>query len=331
MVGRQIIASSVFASKGKLSVPLMRSLMVRGGGLLVNDCLQRFGWSGRDPVATTIITTDTDSGTIRGVRYETRGQGPEVKFAASELWETQEDINVTIKINDLSILDWLPEGEYRNQTNWMDCEDVLVNFEHGERGRLTLEDLETLGIGNFCMRFTLLPMKVDKAMLYGGIVPFSRDQLREKVEDMGAELTSPNIPTIAMKLGVNKGVHQNGLLLTLSPSEDPEDKVGMGHYPILESIGSTAPVFPDPDDVAKQLNRMLRNNHATNNVNGSRLKTILQADTLPSSVTGQIRFEWPEYTGNRPMTTATQRNATGYLLSIFQISMSECKSPLQLT
>ena len=58
MVGRQIIASPLFSSKGKLSPTLMRSLMVRGGGLMLNDCLQRFGWLETDPVLTTVVTTD---------------------------------------------------------------------------------------------------------------------------------------------------------------------------------------------------------------------------------------------------------------------------------
>ena len=221
MVGRQTIVSPLFNSKGKLSVALMRSLMVRGGGLPVNDCLQRFGWSDNDPVVTTVMTTDIDSGSIRGVRYETRGQGPIIKFPASQLWETEEDVTVTIKLSDLSILTWQREGEYRNQTEWLNFDELEVEMSHPDSGLLSQSEMEELRIGNFCLRFTIIPMKVDKAMLYGGIVPLSRDQLQRKVEDMGAQLSSPSIPTVALKLGHQNGVLQNGLLMNLSQTEDP--------------------------------------------------------------------------------------------------------------
>ena len=321
MVGRQAIVSPLFGSKGKLSVNLMRSLMVRGGGLLVNDCLQRFGWSGRDPVITTIFTTDIESGMIRGVRYETRGQGPELKFPASELWQTEENVTVTLKLPDLSILTWQTEGEYRNQTTWLDSTELEVEASHHERGSLTDRELEELDIG-FCVRFTVIPMKVDKAMLYGGIVPISKDDLRTRLEDMGADLSSPNIPTIALKLGFSKGVHTNGLLLTLMPTEDPQDKVGLGHVPLLESIGSMAPTFPDTEEVAKQLSQVLRNNHPTNNVNVSRLRGILQADSLPSATPGQVRFEWPQYQPSRQPRNTSGQQATGQACFPFLILLS---------
>ena len=115
--------SPLFSSKGKLSPNLMRSLIMRGGGLMINDCLQRFGWLEMDPVLTTMVATDLDFGMIRGVRFETRGTGPNVKFSAAELWETTEDVAVTIKISNLSKLTWVREGDCRNQTYWMDSSD----------------------------------------------------------------------------------------------------------------------------------------------------------------------------------------------------------------
>ena len=46
-----------------------------------------------------------------------------------------------------------------------------------------------------------MAVAVDKAKLYGGIVPYSQEELEEKVTEMGAELSSPLIPTLALKLG----------------------------------------------------------------------------------------------------------------------------------
>ena len=74
---RQTILSPFFNSKNKLSPTIIRSLLVQGGGIQVDDALRRFGWTSPEPVVTTVMTSDPDSGTIRGVRYKTRGAIPE--------------------------------------------------------------------------------------------------------------------------------------------------------------------------------------------------------------------------------------------------------------
>ena len=99
-----------------------------------------------DPVLTTVVTTDLDFGMIRGVRFETRGTGPNVKFSAAKLWETSEDVDICIRILDLSKLTWLKEGVCRNQTYWMDSSDFDVEAHHKERGQLSELELEDLCI-----------------------------------------------------------------------------------------------------------------------------------------------------------------------------------------
>ena len=68
-----------------MSTTLMRSLMIRGSGIQVDDCLRRFGWNGDQAVLTTIMTLNAESGTVAGVRFESRGQGPKVAFKARDL------------------------------------------------------------------------------------------------------------------------------------------------------------------------------------------------------------------------------------------------------
>ena len=148
------------------------------------------------------------------MRYETRGPGPKVKFSAAELWATKE-IFFEINLSDLSRLPWLTEGNVRNQTSWLDSEEVDMVARHQERGVLTRRELEELGVGNFCLRFTVLPVKVDVAMLYGGLVPLSKDQLSEKMDKFGVEMDSGCIPTISIKLGNVRGKLQNGMALSL--------------------------------------------------------------------------------------------------------------------
>ena len=116
MVNRQRIESPLFQGRGRLNLLTMKKLMVRGGGIQINDTLERMGWDANTGVVTTVMSVDDSSGVVRGVRFETRGPGPEVKFKARDLWSNSDsEVSVTIKLNDLSRLPWLTEGERRNQ------------------------------------------------------------------------------------------------------------------------------------------------------------------------------------------------------------------------
>ena len=308
---RQTISSPFFNSKSKLSPTMMRSLLVRGGGIQVDDALRRFGWTSPEPVATTVMTCDPDSGSIRGVRYETRGATPEIKFKAEELWTTAEKgVQVTLKFNDLSTLNWLSQGPTRNQTTWLDMEDLDVTFTKSDGSPIiSSEEKEEAHLGKMAIRFTILPVQTIRVVMYWGIIPISKEELIEKVEEVGLELTSPFIPTVAMKLGFSRGKPQNGLPIALLPAEQKEDKVGLGHLPLVEVIGTTSPKLPSHDDLEEQLAMFLRGTNPTNNVAPSRIQALLEADSFPTTATGNISYEWPEYKG--PVSTQRSTPAPG--------------------
>ena len=112
MVNRQIIASHLFSNRGKLSPTLMRSLMVRGCGVQVDDGLCRFGWDGEQGVITTIMTIDPEAGKITGVRFESRGRGPQVSFKARDLWKSvANDLTASLKIDSLRQIKWKNAGK----------------------------------------------------------------------------------------------------------------------------------------------------------------------------------------------------------------------------
>ena len=217
---------------------------MRGRGIQVDDTLRRFGWDGTGAVATPILTINPESGVVVGARFETRGRGPQVKFRASELWnDVTEDALVTLNFPDLSRLEWRQAGDSRNQSNWLDSDDVNVVYTKANGEELTIPEEAT--IGRFAVRFTMLPIAVNKMILYGGIVPVSKDHLREQVEDEILTLDSPLIPTLLLKLGWARGRPVNGCPLGLIPSERQEDRVGLGVLPLIESIGSTDPKLPE--------------------------------------------------------------------------------------
>ena len=131
--------------------------------------------------------------------------------------------------------------------------------------------------------------------LYGGIIPLAKDELLEKLRGMEMEPSSPCVPTIAMKLHFSKGKLQNALPVDLMPAERVDDKVGLGVFPLLESIGAACPKFPDFDDLGSQLSKLLRMMHPTNNVKLGRMQSLLSSSTFPPATTGTIPFEWPEF------------------------------------
>ena len=319
---RQVIASELFRSKGNLSKTMMRNLLVRGGGVQITDVLMRYGWEEEKPAATTVITLDSDSGSVRGVRYEVRGVGPTVTFRAKELWaDANEKVTIKLKFDDLSKITWNSVGPIRNQSLWMDRSELQFEATHDEDGALSDEDLEDNNIGGLCVRFTILPMKVDKVFMYGGLVPVSKGELEDRVKDRDLELSSPKIPTVAMKLMFLKGKWQNALPIDLLPREEAGDKVGLGHLPLLESIGSRNPVFPEHDKVAKELSLFLRGTTGTNNMNMARLQSFLESGTFPVSVTGLINFDWPAYEEGQAENNRRE-SVTGWILFVAIVAES---------
>ena len=151
------------------------------------------------------------------------------------------------------------------------------------------------GIGGFCVRFTLLPVKVDTVFLYGGVVPFSKTDLETKMSELDVGLDSPMVPTLTMKLGLVNGRYQNALPLSLVPQEQDDDNLGLGHLPLLEAVGSGNPIFPDHDMIAGEMSSLLRATNPTNNVNPGRMRSIFEgSEALAKVPTGKVVYEWPE-------------------------------------
>ena len=286
--------------------------MVRGSGIHVDDALRRFGWNGETAVGTVILTTNADSGSVAGIRFATRGKGPEVTFKAKDLWKNADkEATVTIKFPDMSKVSWGMEAN-RNQSSWMDGSelDMVVKLQDG-RVLVGAEELQEKSIGECCIRLTMMPIAVDKLALYGGIIPISKDELKEKVQDSGMEMNSPLIPTIAMKLWFSRGIPQNGFPIVFLPTERSSDKVGLGHLPLFETVGSTDPHMPEHNEVEEELCSFLRDVAPTNNVAPDRLASMIEPDNFPARASGHISFWWPEFRGPLTDTRGPTRNVTG--------------------
>jgi hypothetical protein len=304
----QLVASTLFARKGRLSIAQMGRLLVRGGGQQVDDALLRFGVDGNEATLVTVATVDILSGAIKGMRYETRGALDEIKFKAQELWAGAE-AGVTIKVNmgDLSVIIWQTQGSFRNQSHWLEDDDLEVQVVKGDGTEMGAEEKEAAGIKGFCIRFTVQQMTVDKAILNCGIVPFGKEELRVKVGESGNELSSPLIPTISIKLYCQKGKLQNGRPVRFVPVEEAKEAVGLGHLPFIEVIGPGAVKFPDHADLEREQIELLRGQAATNNVSAERLVEFFGTpEAFPTSSTGRIAFLWPAYMAREEATVGQE-------------------------
>ena len=278
----------------------------------MDDCLKRHGWNGTGPIATSVITFDSLSGALRGQRFETRGTLPDIRFMAKDLWpDARARVSVVLKFANLSILNWAQLGDYRNITTWMDGNNLEYSVSLQDGTVLaTPEQFTDYGVGKFSLRFTLLPVSVDKATLSASIIPLAKDALQEKLVSLGSSLLAPRIPTIGVKLLQQGNRSFLSLPIPLAPTEPTGERLGLGHLPLLESVGVGQVNFPITDDIEESTVTFLCAVHPTCNVAPARLLGLLAtAETLDSTPLGSISHEWPEYRG--PITGEPHPAETG--------------------
>ena len=89
------IEDQVFQVRGKISGDTLAQLHIRGAGTNVKDALRRNGWNSESLVAVPVITTDPDTGKVRGSRWEIRGLLADYNIKASSVWgEAQKNVSL---------------------------------------------------------------------------------------------------------------------------------------------------------------------------------------------------------------------------------------------
>ena len=88
------------------------------------------------------------------------------------------------------------------------------------------------------------------------------------------------------------------LPIPLAPTESSTDKVGFGHFPLLEAVGTGDVHLPDPNILEEQMTHLLRACHPPTIVSLAKLQEVLaSSDAFQSLGLGKIPREWPEYRG----------------------------------
>ena len=193
----------------------------------------------------------------------------------------------------------------------MDGDSIATVFARNDGAELEDDEKEAAGIGKFALRFTLIPVAVDKVALSAGIVPFSKAVLQEKMTAAGSNLSSPHCPTIAVKLLHVQQKSWNARPIRLCPTEEPGDRVGFGHLPLIEAMGHGEITHPESDLLEQEVVAFLRACNPTNNVAAARLPVLYDnpAGFLTGGLSGSISHEWPVYRG--PVLAQPPRTATG--------------------
>ena len=147
----------------------------------------------------------------------------------------------------------------------MDKKTLDVTIEDKTGKILSFAEAVNSGIGDFSMRFVIFPQSVETAILHCTLSPYSKDELEDRVGEQGVPLTSNHIPMVPVKLGRVGNRLLNGLVIPLFCKKDPSCKIGVGSIPILESIGPDSVVFPDFEEIRKEVFAFFRDVRTTNN------------------------------------------------------------------
>ena len=136
-----------------------------------------------------------------------------VQFKANDLWSiATQGVEVSLRFVDLSILKWTTEGDVRNLSAWVQDKEVNVTITKDDK-EIPIAGKAKYGVGDFVIRFLVLPGWVDQSLLYAGVLPYSKEALEDKLKDCGRSLESTIIPTVPLKLYKSIG--------KLFPNESP--------------------------------------------------------------------------------------------------------------
>ena len=149
------------------------------------------------------------------------------------------------------------------------------------------EEAGTQGIGDFCCRAVLVPETPSTALLWIAVVPYSLEDLKEKLP---SDYKNNNCPQVTFALGHGGA---RAVRVNLAVEEQPRENCGFGCFPMMEWLTSEAVAFPDPMDLRRSLHTFMR---ATKGMNNPGVKTLLEAmeDPVKLAEVSKLPHIWPE-------------------------------------
>ena len=172
-----MMRASVFGGKKTPPTSFLKSLVVRGGVEAISPALRKLtNWDGSEPVCCPVMNIRED-GTINTVRWALLGSlDKNPRFMAHNLFtDADKDILITISSEDMKIF------EFRdcNASLWIESSELSLEiFDKNEKRSLTQEEARERGIQDFCIRTVIQPETHATALMWIGMVPLSKEELR---------------------------------------------------------------------------------------------------------------------------------------------------------
>ena len=288
-----MIRANVFGGKKSPPSAFLDNLVVRGGVETIDLTLRKLiNWNGTEPVCCPVLNLKED-GSINTVRWALLGSlDKNPRLLAHNLFtNADKDILITIPIDDLKIF----EFQNNNASHWIESSELEIEiFDKNLKKTLSKEEAEAKGIHTFCIRTVIQPETHATALMWIGLVPMSKDNLKAK---MPANYSKTSCPQIALALGAG-GARARRIMLSVREKE--HEGYGFGCFPLLESLQPGEISFPMIRDLRENMNRFLRGVGGTNNRSGA---TIMLAIENPAEAGKETppQHTWPPLSDNSPV------------------------------
>ena len=288
-----MIRASVFAGKKTPPASFLYTLVVKGGVEAIDPALKRLvAWNGADPVCCP-VTNIREDGTINTTRWALLGTlDKSPRLIASNLFSgADKDLVINILIDDLKIF----EFKDNNASHWIESSELQVEiYDKSEKKVLSVEEAKGKGVNTFCIRIVLQPDSHATALMWMGLVPLSKEELRTKLPSIYSRTCCPQI---ALALGTG-GARARRIMMSVREKE--YDGFGFGCFPLIEDLQPGEPTLPPARDLKEVLYRFMQAVGGTNNRSGLTIMQALDNNTEAGKETPP-QSSWPQLSDNSPI------------------------------
>ena len=288
-----MIRASVFSGKKTSPTSFLNSLVVKGGMEAIDPALKRLvAWNWSDPVCCPVSNIKED-GIINTTRWALLGSlDKSPRLLASNLFGgVDKDLVITIPVDDLKIF----EFKDNNASHWIESTELGVEiYDKAEKKALSEDEAKSKGVGTFCIRTVLQPDSHATALMWLGLVPLAKDELRTKLPSIYSRTCCPQI---ALALGTG-GARARRILMSVREKEN--EGFGFGCFPLIEDLKPGDTTLPPARDLKEVLFRFMRSVGGTNNRSSLTIMQALDSNTEAEKETPP-QSSWPQMSDNSPI------------------------------
>ena len=263
-------AGQIFRRRTDPTRAQLGRLVVKGGSVTVTKHLEEtlgITWDGM--VAVPVFTLATEDGSIKGARWMLLGglESKGLTCKAKNIWETAEDdLYLQMRIKDAAMFQFPSKGT--NSSFWLDSTEVDYKIIDKNKKVLEKEEAEEKGISGFSVRAVVHPEGPHTVNLWIGVVPVSKDKLKEMNQ---GGMNKAGCPQIHLMLG--GGTTRNKIVDMLV--KDTEG-LGLATMALLEWLSQEEPILPTVKDYRESIHEFMRKAKMPNNKSSRSILAALE-------------------------------------------------------